>query len=146
MEPPHGPPFTSRLLFSKITAQPTNRALLTAHYALIKYIFQKSAGPGCKRCVSTNCQIKRSDRMICPTFSRISSKLPQSMFGSNPVAPWGVQNPWHPKLDMWRKTKTRLIRWIFTVYHQHHVASPHVATGRIKRGWPFCNWKRKLSI
>lgn len=45
-------------------------------------IIPRSAALCCKRLVSTNCQIKRSERMIWPTFSRISAKLPPSMFGS----------------------------------------------------------------
>lgn len=48
----------------------------------------------CKRWVSTNCQIKRSERMIRTTFSRISSKLPTSMFWPLPPLQ-GVQYLWH---------------------------------------------------
>lgn len=110
-----------------------------------KNISQRRAGPRCKRLVSTNCQIKRSERMIQPTFSRISSKLLRSMFGST---------LWHPEerntsdtqTRHVRKNKNRLICWIFTVYNQHHGASLHVAAGELRRGWPFCHWKRKLSI
>lgn len=66
-----------------------------------KNITQRRAGPRCKRLVSANCQIKRSERMIQPTFSRISSKLLRSMFGST---------LWHPAECNTSDTQTGHVR------------------------------------
>ncbi len=86
IEIPTSTSFILCLLFGKIMAQPTNCAHLAVHQEG-KNISEGSAGQCCKRLMSTNCQIKRSERMISPLFSRISSKLPRSMFGSK---------LWHP--------------------------------------------------
>ena len=73
-----------------------------------KKIQGRSAGAGCKRLVSANCQIKRSERMIRPTFSRISSKLAPSMFGSTLWHP-GERNTSDTQTRHEGQTKTRLI-------------------------------------
>lgn len=139
-ETTHRPPsFISCLLFIKISTQPTNCAHLPFCQPCInETIIQSGAGPCCNRLVSTNCQIKRSERIIRPTFSRISNKLPPSMFGST---------HWHPVEHNTPDTLTRHVKKnknkpdLLEFLNQHHVASLHVAAEQLRRVGRFATGK-----
>lgn len=137
--------FISCQLFRKIAAQPTNCAHLVAHQALKEISLKDLQAHAVSGWWAQTVRLRGlrgwSSQYLAGFLANYYEVCLGQLFGTL----WSAILL-TPRLDMWGKTKTRLICWIFTVYNQHHVASLHVAAGQLRRGWPFCHWKRKLSI